>query len=530
MKKYLWVLFLIFSMAFPSNSQAAKGPKVNKITVTEGKKVADINLHLKFKVKSDVNEYQIWEKGLVVSEWLSLPDKDANDYYIIAFTLNPDTDGSLGLGLKRTIFIKVRGTSGTSARPGKTTVRLLAPVISSIKPRKCTAGSEQPVVIKGKYFGGEGGGSKVRFGNAEASVISWSDREISCMVPIDAPAGFKNITITSSNEFTSKPRKFTILPFWNDVWTGEFQDTYNSEVYDGPLEYGFLIAWLKNYGKNKISIKLANKQIYKGTYTDQNTFTANRKSKGESETITGTITPAGIEGTYSGHRKDKWGEWSWEGEFHLSRPGDTADITGVYIARPVVQWASCGGDFLDTVNIIELQQTGNLLKGKGLVLKEKYKGYIYGDIFQIKAEDGSTSGRVLTENNLNSLDLVFSWDIKNCWGWSTGVCYISNGLSGVTDSEAEWDLNITSYIEGNMDGRADVTTQGNNITMRITTDEINFKLKGKIYDTVDNQNIGNFIAKNKKFILFGMVEDNTTVSGTYLYRNWDYGSFTGTVY
>ncbi|MHC4752127.1 MAG: DNRLRE domain-containing protein, partial [Planctomycetota bacterium] len=85
------------------------------------------------------------------------------------------------------------------------------PTITSISPAIASAGTDTQVTIIGTNFGASQGTSKVEFfyrsgqPKIEAPVVSWSDTQIVCIVPIDtvsgypASAGSGPVTVTTSN-------------------------------------------------------------------------------------------------------------------------------------------------------------------------------------------------------------------------------------------------------------------------------------------------------------------------------------------
>jgi O-glycosyl hydrolase len=91
-----------------------------------------------------------------------------------------------------------------SARGGKAD----APVLSSLAPVSGFPG--EAVVLSGSGFGATQGASTVRFGQAVATVLNWSDSAVTAQVPSSAPPGATTVSVTVAGQ-TSGQLPFTVL-------------------------------------------------------------------------------------------------------------------------------------------------------------------------------------------------------------------------------------------------------------------------------------------------------------------------------
>jgi hypothetical protein len=213
-------------------------------------------------------------------------------------------------------------------------------------------------------------------------------------------------------------------------------------------------------------------------------------------------------------------------------------MAGVYVVRPAHAWTNCSGGIgglLDTVNLMQIRQTGNRLTGTGLAFNETYTGYMEGDIFVLMTGDGAATGAVETADGTGEVEGLFGssrWSLDSCWGWSGLDAQKSSGASGVPNvPNLVWNLNIESPRWGNFYITANVTTSGNNITIKLNDvppDNVDITVRGKIYDTLADRNTGNFVAKNNDLILFGKGNE-TSCSGTYVSADGDAGTFVYTI-
>jgi len=115
-----------------------------------------------------------------------------------------------------------------------------APQISSISPDIDSAGTDTAVTINGSNFGATQGSSKVEFfyksgqPKIEAPIISWSDAQIQCIIPVDTVNGYPAssssgpVTVTTENG-TSNGYIFKVTFGYGEV---EWSDTHPWILYE----------------------------------------------------------------------------------------------------------------------------------------------------------------------------------------------------------------------------------------------------------------------------------------------------------